>query len=79
MSDLLISRLPREWLADIFPSIHKKRSRQMFGLIDSVILESSPKPSNSAAIAFFLALFFDDPKAGFGYLVPMSPIKAKQK
>jgi len=77
LSDLLISTFQIDWLANIFPSIHKKRNQQMFGVIDSVILESTPKPPNSAAIAFFLALFFDDPVAGFDYLVPMPPIKSK--
>ncbi|MGX9732486.1 TniQ family protein [Janthinobacterium aestuarii] len=77
LSDLLISTLQKDWLADIFPSIHEKRDQQMFGAIDSVILESTPKPPNSAAIAFFLALFFDEPAAGFDYLVTYASNKSE--
>lgn len=72
LSDLVISIFPMDWLANVFPSIQKKRKRQTFALIDSAILDSSWTAPSSAAIAIFLAIFFDNPSDAFDYLLSTS-------
>jgi len=72
LSDLIISTFPIDWLIQIFPNIQKKRKKQTFAIIDSALLEATWTRPSSAAIAFFLALFFDDPMDGLNYLQSVS-------